>query len=68
MPSARSDWLTGPTSGLNSMFQTTATATSEVTYGKKKAVRKNRTPRSFRLSRTAKPSDAASVSGMCPTA
>ncbi len=42
------NWLTGPSSGLSSMFQTTATATSEVTYGKKNAVRRRPTPpRSF---------------------
>src|SRR3954454_13713698 len=67
-PRCRSNWLTGPTSGLSSMFHTTATATREVTYGKKNAVRKTPTPRSFWLSSTARPRDAASVSGMWPAA
>ena len=65
-PSVVRSWLTGPSVGLNSMFQTTATATSEVTYGKNAAVRKNRTPRSLRLSTSARPSEHSSVSGTWP--
>lgn len=67
-PTARRNWLTGPRSGLNSMFHTTATATSDVTYGKNSAVRNSPTPRSGRLSSIARPSAATSVSGMWPSA
>src|SRR2546427_12912510 len=68
MPTALSNWFTGPASGLNNMFHTTATATSEVMYGKKNAVRNTPIPRSFWLSSTARPRDAAMVSGIWPTA
>jgi hypothetical protein len=67
-PKNSSAWLIGPAVGLNSMFHTTATATSEVTYGKNMAVRKNPRPRSLRFSSRARPSDAAIVSGMWPIA
>ena len=48
------------------MFQTTATATSEATYGKKNVVRKKFRPRSGWLRSIASPSAASMVSGTLP--
>ena len=62
------NWFTGPDVGLKSMFHTTATATSDVTYGRKNAVRKKPRPASARLSRSARQSETTMVSGMCPAA
>ncbi len=41
IPIARSSWFTGPNSGLNSMFQTTATATSATTTRPRRLRRAN---------------------------
>ncbi len=68
MPIACRNWLIGPLSGLNSMFQTTATATSEVMYGKKMATRKKPMPLSLRFSSSARTRARAMVSGTWPSA
>ena len=63
-PMKRSSWLTGPNSGENSMFQTCATATMEVKYGKKAAERKKARPRIFSFSSSARLSETTNVTGM----
>ena len=66
-PSAIKSPLTGPRSGLNNAIQTTATATREATYGKKRTERKNTRPFKFLFIRMARNSDKASVTGTVTT-
>ena len=57
MPNADKSIFTGPMLGLNSIFQTEATATIEATYGKNDRVRKKLRPRIFAFSTIARSKD-----------
>ncbi|GAA0755656.1 hypothetical protein GCM10008907_16480 [Clostridium sartagoforme] len=55
--------LTTPIDGLKIIFQTTATATRDATYGKKNTVLKKFRPNIFLFSNIAIPNDATKVNG-----